>query len=156
MSIVFLASLIAKFIDQYNEIHPPSEAPNDIPRRFHGASQRDRVIRLPSAQRDIMLNALNTEFPEYTIIYSCTQCIIKTFSLLLCLQVLCELQMALAERGVGPRADVTREVMSREYRDMSVSATYRNLRDWLIFRDYMNGLEYIIEVFEQFVQGIRS
>ncbi|XP_016836702.1 uncharacterized protein LOC100678690 isoform X2 [Nasonia vitripennis] len=70
--------------------------------------------------------------------------------------VLCELQMALAERGVVPRPDVSRDIMSREYRDMSVSATYRNLRDWLIFRDYMNGLEYIIEVFNQFVQGIRS
>lgn len=72
------------------------------------------------------------------------------------LQLLCELQMALAERGVVPRPDVTREVMPRDYRDMSNSVTYRNLRDWLIFRDYMNGLEYIIGVFDHFVHGVRS
>ncbi|KAJ8688085.1 hypothetical protein QAD02_023880, partial [Eretmocerus hayati] len=70
--------------------------------------------------------------------------------------VLCELQMALAERGVTPRADVTRDIMPQEYRDMSDSATYRNLRDWLIFRDYMNGLEFIIQVFEHLVRGIQS
>lgn len=70
--------------------------------------------------------------------------------------VLCELQMALAERGVGLRADVSREVMPSDFRDMSDSATFRNLRDWLIFRDYMNGLEYIVQVFEHFVRGIES
>ncbi|XP_058792543.1 uncharacterized protein LOC131664997 isoform X2 [Phymastichus coffea] len=70
--------------------------------------------------------------------------------------VLCELQMALAERGVTPRADVTRDVMSVEFRDMSESATYRNLRDWLIFRDYMNGLEYVVQVFEHFIRCFES
>ena len=64
--------------------------------------------------------------------------------------------MALAERGVQPRPDIGRDVMSSEYRDMSQSATYRNLRDWLIFRDYMNGLEYVIEVFEHLVRNIVS
>ncbi|XP_024947461.1 uncharacterized protein LOC107274437 isoform X2 [Cephus cinctus] len=70
--------------------------------------------------------------------------------------VLCELQVALAERGVTPRADVTRDAMSSEYRFMSKSATYRNLRDWLIFRDYMNGLEYVVQVFEHLRRGLES
>lgn len=73
-----------------------------------------------------------------------------------CFQVLCELQMALAERAVNPRADVSRDVMTSEYRDMRDSETYRNLRDWLIFRDYMNGLEYIIQVLEHLLRGIES
>lgn len=71
------------------------------------------------------------------------------------LQVLCELQMALAERGVTPRADMTREVMSLEYRELR-DATHRNLRDWLIFRDYMNGLEYVVQVFEHFIRCVES
>ncbi|XP_012281598.1 uncharacterized protein LOC105700377 isoform X2 [Orussus abietinus] len=70
--------------------------------------------------------------------------------------VLCELQVALVERGVTPRPDVTRDAMSSEYRAMSESATYRNLRDWLIFRDYMNGLEYVVQVFEHLRRGLES
>ncbi|XP_067209427.1 uncharacterized protein [Linepithema humile] len=62
--------------------------------------------------------------------------------------VLCELQVALVERGVMSRQDVTRDAMSSEYRAMSSSSTFRNLRDWLIFRDYMNGLEYVEQIFE--------
>ncbi|XP_014206742.1 uncharacterized protein LOC106638192 [Copidosoma floridanum] len=69
--------------------------------------------------------------------------------------VLCELQMALAERSVAQREDVSRDVMSDEYRDMS-DATFRNLRDWIIFRDYMNGLEYVVEVFEHLISIIKS
>lgn len=64
------------------------------------------------------------------------------------LQVLCEVQVALMERGVQPRVDVTRAAMSNEYRLLGTSTTYRNVRDWLIFRDYMNGLEFVIEVFD--------
>ncbi|XP_034946628.1 uncharacterized protein [Chelonus insularis] len=70
--------------------------------------------------------------------------------------VLCELQVALMERGVTPRADVTREVMTPEYRAMASSSTYRNLRDWLIFRDYMNGLEYVVQVFEHLKRNLES
>lgn len=71
-------------------------------------------------------------------------------------QVLCELQVALMERAVTLRPDVTRNAMSTEYRSMSSSATYRDLRDWLIFRDYMNGLEYVVQVFEHLRRGLES
>ena len=27
-------------------------------------------------------------------------------------------------------------------------SSYRNLRDWYIYRDYMNGLEYVIHAFD--------
>uniref|UniRef100_A0A0C9PK25 HutI_0 protein n=1 Tax=Fopius arisanus TaxID=64838 RepID=A0A0C9PK25_9HYME len=71
--------------------------------------------------------------------------------------VLCELQAALIERGVTPRNNITRQVMPNDYRGgMSSQATFRNLRDWLIFRDYMNGLEYVIEVFGHLGRGVKS
>ncbi|XP_017877696.1 uncharacterized protein LOC108623612 [Ceratina calcarata] len=69
--------------------------------------------------------------------------------------VLCELQVALVERQLSPRPDVTRDIMKSEYREMSAE-TFRNLRDWLIFRDYMNGLEYVVEVFEHLRRGLQS
>lgn len=71
-------------------------------------------------------------------------------------QVLCELQVALVERQLSSRPDVTRDIMKSEYRGMSSSETYRNLRDWLIFRDYMNGLEYVVQVFEHLRRGLES
>ncbi|KAL7292914.1 hypothetical protein TKK_0013581 [Trichogramma kaykai] len=69
--------------------------------------------------------------------------------------VLCEVQMALAERNVPQREDIDRDIMPEEYRNMWTSATYRNLRDWLIYRDYMNGLEYIVEVFDHLISQIQ-
>ncbi|XP_008552705.1 uncharacterized protein LOC103574919 isoform X2 [Microplitis demolitor] len=70
--------------------------------------------------------------------------------------VLCELQVAMMERGVNQRPDVTRDTMSDEFRAMSSSDTYRNLRDWLIFRDYMNALEYIVQVFDHLKNNLES
>nr|CAD7439471.1 unnamed protein product [Timema bartmani] len=60
------------------------------------------------------------------------------------LWTLCEIQVAMVERNVTPKADVTREIMGEELRMMG-NSSYRNLRDWLIFRDYMNGLEYVVQ-----------
>ena len=74
----------------------------------------------------------------------------------LCLQVLCELQVALVERQLSSRPDATRDIMKSEFRNMSSSETFRNLRDWLIFRDYMNGLEYVVQVFEHLRRGLQS
>lgn len=71
------------------------------------------------------------------------------------LQVLCELQVALVERGLTPRPDVTRDIMSSEFRKRE-SRTQTELRDWLIFRDYMNALEYLIQVFDHLAQRLRS
>lgn len=62
-------------------------------------------------------------------------------------KVLCEIQVALIEKGIPMRADVGRHVMPNCLRSMT-ERTDLNLRDWLIFRDYMNGLEFVIQVFE--------
>ncbi|KOC70503.1 hypothetical protein WH47_00648 [Habropoda laboriosa] len=70
--------------------------------------------------------------------------------------VLCELQVALVERQLSSRPDVTRDIMKSEFRAVSSSETYRNLRDWLIFRDYMNGLEYVVQVFEHLRRDLQS
>ncbi|XP_059471292.1 uncharacterized protein LOC132194179 isoform X2 [Neocloeon triangulifer] len=66
--------------------------------------------------------------------------------------VLCEIHAAMIERGVKQHPDITRDIMSREFRNMNKgNSSVRNLRDWFIFRDYMNGLEYVIDVFEYFI-----
>jgi len=46
--------------------------------------------------------------------------------------------------------DVQREVMPQTDRD-SDDETTRNLRDWVIFRDYVNTLQYISQTFEYFL-----
>ena len=48
-----------------------------------------------------------------------------------------------------PRPNVNRDRMPPEYRadDLRRDTTCRITRDWVIFRDYMNGLEYVKEVF---------
>lgn len=66
------------------------------------------------------------------------------------LQVLCEVESALTVRAPDIKiVDVTRTVMASEYRNMK-DETYRDLRDWIIFRDYMNCLEYLTDVCEFF------
>ncbi|XP_018395709.1 PREDICTED: uncharacterized protein LOC108774167, partial [Cyphomyrmex costatus] len=60
--------------------------------------------------------------------------------------VLCEIQVAIEERSVTRRPDVTRDIMPPDFRK-TTDMTSRDLRDWLIFREYMNGLEYVIQVF---------
>ena len=61
--------------------------------------------------------------------------------------MLCELQMAMLERDIEFGEDVSREIMKDDVRDIR-DQSYRNLRDWYIYRDYMNGLEYIIHAFD--------
>ncbi|XP_063221291.1 uncharacterized protein LOC134530416 isoform X2 [Bacillus rossius redtenbacheri] len=60
---------------------------------------------------------------------------------------LCEIQLGMMAKNVTQKPDVARDIMADEYRSMG-NSSYRNLRDWLIFRDYMNGLEYVVQVFE--------
>jgi len=61
--------------------------------------------------------------------------------------VLCELQMAMLERDIDIGHDVSRDIMKDDVRDIQ-DQSYRNLRDWYIYRDYMNGLEYVIHAFD--------
>lgn len=62
---------------------------------------------------------------------------------------LCEVQSFMMERSVQQHPDIHRGLMDRSVRQNS-NTSHRNLRDWLIYRDYMNGLEYVIEVLEHF------
>ena len=48
------------------------------------------------------------------------------------LQVLCELQMAMLERGIEVEDDVDRSIMGKDVRNTEDSS-YRNLRDWYDF-----------------------
>lgn len=64
--------------------------------------------------------------------------------------LLCEMQTAMIERGVQMRPDVTRELMPPEHR--TADKTFRKLRDWIIYREYMNALEYSKQVFEHLKQ----
>ena len=53
------------------------------------------------------------------------------------------------ERGISMDErppDVSRQIMTKEIRHVE-SESYRNLRDWYIYRDYMNSLEYAIDAF---------
>ena len=47
------------------------------------------------------------------------------------------------QRDIEFEDDITRDIMKNDVRDIR-DQSYRNLRDWWIYRDYMNGLEYII------------
>lgn len=53
------------------------------------------------------------------------------------------------EKHVEPDADAARQLMGNKYRDMR-SASGRNLRDFIIMRDYINLLEYIQQVLHHF------
>lgn len=68
------------------------------------------------------------------------------------MQVLCSLQMAMIEKHVEPDADAVRQLMDNKYRDMR-SASGRNLRDFVIVRDYINLLEYTHQVLQHFQNG---
>ncbi|CAH0385531.1 unnamed protein product [Bemisia tabaci] len=67
--------------------------------------------------------------------------------------VLCEIQIAMYEQNIHHIPDVQRDIMTDDFRKM-MNSSYRDLRDWFIFRDYMNALEYVTEVFEHFKQKI--
>lgn len=62
-------------------------------------------------------------------------------------EVLCEVQAAMMEKGIDHQTSIHRDIMPMEERHMQVDS-YRNMRDWFIFRDYMNSLEYVVQSFD--------
>jgi hypothetical protein len=50
------------------------------------------------------------------------------------------------EKGIVQKELISRDIMSDNVRDIE-DASFRNLRDWYIYRDYMNGLEYVVQAF---------
>lgn len=71
--------------------------------------------------------------------------LVSSFRFRTLLQILCEVSMAIYELNETPETHVTREIMPAEARR---SADNRSLRDWLILREYITGLQYVIETFE--------
>lgn len=61
-------------------------------------------------------------------------------------QLLCELQIGIVHFNVAKSADVLRDVMSHEYRDIKQDSQ-RNLRDYIILREYIRLTRYISELF---------
>lgn len=68
--------------------------------------------------------------------------------------LLCEIQVAIFERGIEEsREDVRRDIMTDDFRQMTDNSK-RHLRDFIIFREYMNALEYVIDVFDYFKEKL--
>ncbi|XP_014256516.1 uncharacterized protein LOC106670563 isoform X2 [Cimex lectularius] len=66
-------------------------------------------------------------------------------------QVLCEVHIAISEKMPELKIDdVDRSVMSPDLRKANSDSSFRWIRDWLIYREFMNCLEYVIEVCEFF------
>ncbi|KAH7981161.1 hypothetical protein HPB49_022115 [Dermacentor silvarum] len=61
-------------------------------------------------------------------------------------QLLCELQIGIVHFSVAKNPDVLRDVMSHEYRDIKQDSQ-RNLRDYIILREYIRLTRYISELF---------
>ncbi|CAG2110559.1 unnamed protein product [Medioppia subpectinata] len=61
-------------------------------------------------------------------------------------QLLCEIQLGMHLQNIQPKADVLRHVMSHQYRDIN-EASLRNLRDYLILRDYISATNFIAQLF---------
>ncbi|XP_022189161.2 uncharacterized protein LOC111047659 [Nilaparvata lugens] len=60
--------------------------------------------------------------------------------------VLCEVNSVIGNFKIKMRPDIERSIMPDDVRHLP-SDTDRHIRDWLIFRDYMNVMEFVLEVF---------
>ena len=61
-------------------------------------------------------------------------------------QLLCDLQYALHLLNIPQKPNVSRSVMSYEYRDIK-ELSRRNLRDYRILREYINATHFIENLF---------
>ena len=61
-------------------------------------------------------------------------------------QLLCEIQLGMHLQSITPKPDIIREVMSHQYRDIN-ETSLRNLRDYLILRDYISATNFIAQLF---------
>lgn len=59
--------------------------------------------------------------------------------------VLCEIQNAIVDRELEGRKDVSREIMSMDFRKLNSTETRQ--RDFIILRDYIKALDFIIQSF---------
>jgi len=61
-------------------------------------------------------------------------------------QLLCNLQYSVHLLNIPQRPNVSRRVMSREYRDIE-ELSRRNLRDYLILKEYISATNFIAKLF---------
>lgn len=61
--------------------------------------------------------------------------------------LICELQTALHERQLEVPDNVDEDIIPEEYKQYN-DDTSKNLRDFVIYEKYLNGLEYLIQVFQ--------
>lgn len=61
-------------------------------------------------------------------------------------QVLCELQRSMTILDIKPNADVERKIMKQTRRNIKTQ-TFRNVRDYLILRDYIKAVDYVFTIF---------
>ncbi|XP_076334435.1 uncharacterized protein LOC143238248 isoform X2 [Tachypleus tridentatus] len=66
-------------------------------------------------------------------------------------EVLCEFQLGMYTLNIRQNPDVMKNVMSTEYRDIPEESK-RNLRDYLILRDYLKCITYTWELFSYLVK----
>ena len=62
------------------------------------------------------------------------------------LQLLCELQISLLEKRLTADSSVTADIMGQDVRDLD-SSRERNLRNWVIIREYKVYLAHLHKVF---------
>ncbi|KAL7647311.1 UNVERIFIED_CONTAM: hypothetical protein RMT77_000906 [Armadillidium vulgare] len=63
--------------------------------------------------------------------------------------VLCELRHAMIQSGVTPKQEVTKDVMKEEARDID-GERWRNIRDAVILREYITGLQMLHSLFSYY------
>ncbi|XP_054167244.1 uncharacterized protein LOC128964638 [Oppia nitens] len=61
-------------------------------------------------------------------------------------QLLCEIQLGMYIKNIQPNTDILRNVMSHQYRDVN-EVSLRNLRDYLLLRDYISATNFIAQLF---------
>lgn len=65
-------------------------------------------------------------------------------------KILCEIRDLIPRSKWELFKDATRDIMPDKLRHMGGDAGQQHLRDWMIFRDYMNLIEYIMQVMSFF------
>lgn len=66
--------------------------------------------------------------------------------------LLCEIHNVIIEKNLTIKNQVGRDIMGETLRQANDDTT-RNVRNWIIYREYLNMLEYIEQVFEHLQQN---
>lgn len=68
------------------------------------------------------------------------------------MKVLCELQVAMLEQRIIFENNVGREVMDPAVRNIQ-DYSFRNLRDWQIYSEYINSLDITINILDKMIEN---